>query len=120
MKTARFRIIIENEIQRLLEKMSRDPFPDTVSGRERIADVNDQATAIVEKDLELLLHDRDRLRLNLLRDAIKRIEGGTFGICAECSEPIPDKRLELNPAAENCMQCQDRMEKSMGRRSRMF
>jgi DnaK suppressor protein len=30
----------------------------------------------------------------------------TFGLCVECEEPIPGKRLELMPYVELCVDCQ--------------
>jgi DnaK suppressor protein len=30
----------------------------------------------------------------------------TFGLCLECEEPIPAKRLELMPYVEQCVECQ--------------
>lgn len=37
--------------------------------------------------------------------AMKRIEEGEFGWCAECGEPIAYKRLEIDPAAHLCINC---------------
>lgn len=109
---SKFRGMIKSEIRMLLEKMNELQFPDPV--RERIADESDQASAILEKDIELLLKDRDRIRLKLLYNALRRMEAGTYGICDECKKQIPEKRLELNPVTANCITCQDRAERNMG------
>ena len=98
--------------------MKGSHFPDTISGHERIPDENDQATAIVEKDIELMFKDRDRIRLRQLQNALSRIEKGSFGICEECRSAIPERRLELNPVASFCIECQDRAERSMGQNRR--
>ncbi|WP_339691238.1 TraR/DksA C4-type zinc finger protein [uncultured Parasphingorhabdus sp.] len=37
--------------------------------------------------------------------ALKRIEQGEFGWCAECGEPIAFRRLEIDPAAALCIDC---------------
>ena len=37
--------------------------------------------------------------------ALKRIEEGEFGYCAECGEPIAVGRLELDPAFAACIRC---------------
>ncbi len=112
----KFRNLIESEIHVLLGKMNTGQFPDPLLGHERIADENDRASDILEKDMELRFKDRDRVRLNLLKDALSRVERGTYGICEECKGVIPEKRLELNVAASHCIGCQDRAEVSMGRR----
>jgi len=46
-----------------------------------------------------------------LNAALKRIERGTYGICEECSEKIPTKRLEAYLAARLCVSCKGRLEK---------
>ena len=37
--------------------------------------------------------------------AERRIRDGDYGYCEECGEPIPDKRLEIDPMAERCVTC---------------
>ena len=40
--------------------------------------------------------------------ALGRLEADPemFGLCTECEEPIPEKRLELMPYVELCVECQ--------------
>ena len=40
--------------------------------------------------------------------ALGRLENDPdmFGLCTECEEPIPDKRLDLMPYVELCVECQ--------------
>ena len=38
--------------------------------------------------------------------ALCRLENGTYGICAECSRTIPEKRLHAKPEAIRCVGCQ--------------
>lgn len=37
--------------------------------------------------------------------ALKRIEGDEYGYCLECGEEIPERRLEIDPAAALCVRC---------------
>lgn len=37
--------------------------------------------------------------------ALSRIETGSYGICSDCGEEIPRRRLELIPAALYCVSC---------------
>lgn len=48
---------------------------------------------------------RHDARRHLIEAALDRIEGGEYGLCAECGEPIPQARLELDPAAPTCIAC---------------
>jgi DnaK suppressor protein len=46
--------------------------------------------------------------MRLCNAALARIEDepDMFGLCVECEEPISDKRLELMPYVELCVECQ--------------
>ncbi len=48
---------------------------------------------------------RRRKRLVMIDAARRRAEDGEFGYCASCGEPIAEKRLELDPAATECIAC---------------
>ena len=45
---------------------------------------------------------RDLLRIEM---AERRINEGDYGYCVGCDNEIPDKRLEIDPMAEKCVQC---------------
>lgn len=60
---------------------------------------------------EWLFVNQNRLETALLREleaALRRLERGTFGICAGCGEPISEKRLEAVPWAKFCIPCYER------------
>ncbi len=37
--------------------------------------------------------------------ALGRLDEGTYGACVVCGEDIAPKRLDLDPAAPNCLRC---------------
>ncbi len=41
----------------------------------------------------------------LIRAALRRIADGTYGICANCGEPIPEGRLDALPWTPLCRTC---------------
>jgi len=47
-------------------------------------------------------------RLDAINKALERIKNGTYGICVNCGKPIPEKRLEVMPEADRCLDCQAR------------
>jgi len=51
------------------------------------------------------LEARRQGRLNRIALAMKRIEDGDFGICADCGEDIPAKRLAIDPTISRCIDC---------------
>jgi len=40
-----------------------------------------------------------------LKLALQRLESGEYGVCEDCGEDIPLKRLELAPTARRCVAC---------------
>lgn len=51
------------------------------------------------------LLERARAELDALHRAADRAEGGAYGRCAVCGQPIPAERLEALPATERCVTC---------------
>src|SRR5262247_3289333 len=48
--------------------------------------------------------------LQSIDTALERIGGGDYGRCANCGQPIQEKRLEAVPWARHCIKCQDLIE----------
>lgn len=40
-----------------------------------------------------------------VREALKRLDDGTYGICTECGKEIAEKRLEAIPYTPVCILC---------------
>lgn len=54
---------------------------------------------------------QERRLLTLTEVALRRIQDGTFGECANCGDPINQKRLEAVPWAQYCIACQEKHER---------
>jgi RNA polymerase-binding transcription factor DksA len=50
-------------------------------------------------------------RVKRLSAALDRMNEGEYGTCAECAEPISAARLRALPEVQNCVRCQDRLER---------
>ena len=70
-------------------------------------DITDQATDRCENEMLLRRIAIDRHLLGDIRFALKRIEDGSFGICAQCGDEINRNRLSALPWAERCVKCQE-------------
>ena len=55
-------------------------------------------------------------RLGDIDRALERIEDGSYGVCAGCSNDIPPRRLEALPFATLCVSCQSVADKRLARR----
>jgi DnaK suppressor protein len=74
-------------------------------------DPNDRATQEEEFSLELRTRDRERKLIRKIDEALKRIDGGSYGYCLETGEEIGIKRLEARPVATLSIEAQERRER---------
>jgi len=58
-----------------------------------------------EATLEVLLAQQERVR-----EALARVDAGSYGRCVDCGKELPDERLEARPEAERCVECQQKVE----------
>ena len=105
-----FRALLAEKINELLNEAGKT-LTDLTDGRENTADMNDRATIESEVNLELRIRDRERRLILKMREAIQRIDEGTFGICDECGEPISVQRLMARPMTTFCIECKKQEEK---------
>jgi DnaK suppressor protein len=78
---------------------------------EKSADALDEVQHAAERDLAISNLDRESNLLRNVRSALRRIEDGSFGMCAHCEEEISPKRLAAVPWAPFCIQCQERADR---------
>jgi len=78
---------------------------------ETSADALDQIQHAVERELALGTLARESSGLRETRAALRRIDGGSFGICMDCAEEINLKRLTAVPWAARCISCQERADR---------
>ena len=48
---------------------------------------------------------RRQVELRRIDVTLARMEGGEFGYCVQCGEPVALKRLEFDPTTPNCIAC---------------
>ncbi len=78
--------------------------------RENYPDPTDRATLESDRNFELRIRDRERRLISKIREALERLEEGTFGICEQCSEDISQERLEARPVTTLCIDCKKKQE----------
>jgi DnaK suppressor protein len=74
---------------------------------EKSADAIDEVQRAAERELAIRNLDRESNLLREVRAALRRIDEGSFGICAHCDDPISPKRLAAVPWASLCIRCQE-------------
>jgi RNA polymerase-binding transcription factor len=85
-------------------------------GREKEPDIQDMADMAVESYTKEFMFGKssgDRHVLQLIREALDRIENKSFGTCVNCENPIQPKRLEAVPWTRHCIECQALLERGL-------
>jgi DnaK suppressor protein len=83
---------------------AREPIDDSAG------DIGDESVADELKNEQLTGAETDSATLDLVRDALNRIEAGTFGACLVDGEPIEEKRLQAMPWTPYCLKHQKMLE----------
>ena len=90
-----------------LDATERESLSDA-SGENNYRDhMGDQGSATYEREMDMTLEEDERLALDEVRDALVRLDDGTYGTCARCSADIPAARLEAMPTATLCITCKE-------------
>jgi DnaK suppressor protein len=104
--------------EKLLEmraQLLRNTQSDLQEGREQTKDEGmdtyDIASDARDREISLILNDRDRDKALAIDDALARIDEGTYGVCDSCESDIAEARLEALPFTRLCVSCQAEREK---------
>jgi DnaK suppressor protein len=95
---------LQRQLDELMAGAERTVVDMTTVGEENFPDPTDRALES-NRSFTLRLRDRDRKLVAKIQEAIKRIDGGTFGICEGCGGQIEKKRLIARPVTSQCIDC---------------
>jgi DnaK suppressor protein len=116
-----------NEMRAVLLKLKEEALAEigksVKSGAEKptdepSGDIYDQASNERDRELLLLLSDREREKIRNIDEALARLDEGEYGICEECEEEIPLGRLKAMPFARLCVKCKADLEKMQAQTKR--
>jgi|ERR1700687_2503087 len=97
--------------RQVLREMSEDLKQGRESGKEEGMDTYDLASEERDREINFILTDRERDKLQALQEALERVEAGTYGICESCESEISAGRLAALPFTRMCVNCQAEHEK---------
>jgi RNA polymerase-binding transcription factor DksA len=75
-----------------------------------LSETADAAQVVEDREVRSQLLDYLVERAIELDRALRRIDAGTYGVCARCEEYIHPERLRAMPGATLCIQCQSSAE----------
>jgi DnaK suppressor protein len=117
LKTAKAKLL---EMKRSITREINDDLKHGREGaKEDGMDTYDLASEERDREINFILSDREREKLQLIEEAIERIDEGSYGVCESCESDIAPGRLEAMPFTRLCVSCQAEREKE-ARQSRRF
>ncbi|MBT89436.1 MAG: hypothetical protein CMN79_02975 [Spirochaetales bacterium] len=97
--------ILTNMKEEILEDITKIIKSESDHLKYDVGDFYDSASNDRERDLLLSLNQRDRQKLIMIEDAIKRIDNGTYGKCPYGNEVLDEERLRAMPFTRYCVSC---------------
>lgn len=96
------RIALQTKLEGLRQRLGKiqrnlREAPDPDSEEQALGRENDE---VLEQ-----LDDSGRAEIAMIEAALARINAGTYGICAQCGNPIAPPRLEALPYTTLCINC---------------
>jgi RNA polymerase-binding protein DksA len=70
----------------------------------------DMGTDAFDQEFTLGLIENEQATLDLIHEALGRLDKGTYGLCQECGGPIAKPRLQALPYAAHCIDCARKQE----------
>jgi DnaK suppressor protein len=86
-------------VRELLERTQTDA-AEQRSGVNELGDRDDAAEPLITEQEDDAVANSLLERLAAIERALQRLADGTYGVSVRSGEPIPDERLEADPAAE--------------------
>jgi DnaK suppressor protein len=102
-----------NQRQEILNLYKQDVRAGQESADDGTEDIVDRANNSYNRELMFSISDSERIMLLQIEEAIKRMDEGTYGRCANCGQNINILRLEAVPWTRFCIDCQELAEKGL-------
>ena len=74
-------------------------------------DTYDLASEERDREINFILSDRERGKLQAIQEALERVSENVYGMCEMCEGEIAQGRLEALPFTRVCVNCQQEKEK---------
>jgi DnaK suppressor protein len=97
----------KQELEVKLKQLSREKVSD-----DQVQDPGDQAISSTMESLKNSFQDAEIEEYHRIVRALEKIDKGSYGICADCSQPISERRLQSYPNAARCLVCQETFEEN--------
>jgi DnaK suppressor protein len=113
-KLEHFRSLLINQLRQYTEQIRTDQAAALEFQDDGVKDSVDLSVQDLNKEIALRLGERSSQVVADIDQALLRIKEGRYGICARCSQPIDERRLEALPTARYDAACQAAIESANG------
>ena len=110
----KFKQLLTEKRDEIVKKAKQTLEEDMALDANDLPDEMDLASSEYLQSFTFRLRGREKVFLDKIDQALRKIEDGSFGVCEECGEEISVKRLEARPETTLCIRCkedQERMER---------
>jgi len=104
---------LENQRDEIVNMYKQDLRAGQESADDGTEDIVDRANNHYNRELMFSLSDSERSTLLQIENALRRMDEGSYGRCANCGRDIALPRLEAVPWARFCVDCQELAEKGL-------
>ena len=109
----RYREQLVKKRQQLVEDLSKNHEANLETSEEGIQDIADKASSAYTREFLLTLSDGERQILQLIDDAMHRMNSGSYAVCVACGGSVSRPRLDAVPWARHCLSCQELQERGL-------
>ncbi|MFC1501235.1 TraR/DksA family transcriptional regulator [Elusimicrobiota bacterium] len=95
-----------DDLTKIVQKAKKEDLTEN-----EIGDEIDSAFQNAEKELLFGIADNEKVIIDAIESALRRIEKSTYGKCESCGDKIKDARLKAIPWVRYCIKCQSESEK---------
>jgi DnaK suppressor protein len=106
-----FKGLLEGRLHALIEEAEKTVTGMVEDSKGDFPDPTDRASFESDRNFLLRIKDRERKLISKVKEALDRIDSGTFGICESCGKQISEKRLMVRPVTTQCIECKTEDEK---------
>src|SRR5687767_14006168 len=107
----KFRDLLESKRREIIKKAQQTLDQDMSLDANDLPDEMDLASSEYLQAFTFRLRGREKVFLDKIEKALRKIEEGSFGVCEECGEEISVKRLEARPETTLCIRCKEDQER---------
>jgi RNA polymerase-binding transcription factor len=102
---------LKEELMRIRNGMAADDRQLAETEGDTPLDSGDMSQELFTREIDATIGQQVEQRLKDVDRALQKIDEGTYGICDDTGEPIPEGRLEAVPEAIRTVQAQQRYER---------